>query len=77
MDISNVAATSAIASSVPVQQAIPKSDKQVDKPQDSVVVKLSAQAQQLNRSADTARAPQVVAPAPANESKGGRVNTYA
>ncbi len=85
MAVNSVAATSvsAIPSSVSTQQTTPRNDKQVEKQQDSTVVKLSAQAQQLNRNADTVRAPQqeVVAPAsvPVNQSasKGANVNTYA
>lgn len=90
MDVSNATATSvsAIVNS-PQQQPAPKSDKQPEKQQDSTVVKLSAQAQQMNRAENqninTERAetrPQEAAEPPGikfmeGESKGGNVNTFA
>ena len=91
MDVSNATATSvsAIVNSPQQQLPAPKNDRQPDKQQDATVVKLSAQAQQMNRAENqnnnTERAetrPQEVAEPPGiqfmeGENKGGRVNTFA
>lgn len=91
MDVSNAtaASVSAIVNSPQQQPPAPKSDKQPEKQQDSTVIKLSAQAQQMNRAENqninTERAetrPQEAAEPPGiqfmeGESKGGNVNTFA
>ena len=91
MDISNATATSvsAIVNSPQPQQPAQKNDKQPEKQQDSTVVKLSAQAQQMsraeNQNSNTERAetkPQETAEPPGiqfmeGENKGGRINTFA
>lgn len=91
MDVSNATATSvsAIVNSSQPQPPISKNDKQPEKQQDSTVVKLSVQAQQMNRAENqnnnTERAetrPQEAAEPPGiqfmeGESKGGNVNTFA
>lgn len=91
MDISNAVATSVntIANSPQPHPSGPKNDLRPDVQQDSVVVKLSEQAQQMNRAKDmnidTERAetrPQENAEPPGiqfmqGEKKGGRINTFA
>lgn len=91
MDVSNATATSvsALVNSPQPQPPAPKNDKQPDKQQDSTVVKLSDQAQQMSRAKDqninTERAetrPQEKAEPSGiqfmeGESKGGRINTFA
>ena len=91
MDINNATAVSvgAIVNSPQPQPVAPKNDQQPEKQQDSTVVKLSAQAQQMNRAENqninTERAetkPQEAAEPPGiqfmeGENKGGRVNTFA
>ena len=94
MDISNAPATSvsALVNSPQPQQPAPANEKPPEKQpeqQESAVVKLSAQAQQMNRAENrnnnTERAetsPQEVAEPPGikfmeGESKGGNVNTFA
>ena len=95
MDVSNATATSvsALVNSVQPQQSAPASEKQAAKQpeqqQESAVVKLSAEAQQMNRTENqnnnTERAetrPQEVAEPPGikfmeGESMGGNVNTFA
>lgn len=91
MDVSNAtaASVSAIVNGPQPQPPAPKSDKQPEKQQDSTVVKLSAQAQQMsraeNQNINTERAetkPQEAAEPPGiqfmeGENKGGRVNTFA
>lgn len=91
MDISNATATSVsvLVNSPQPQPSVPKNDKQPDKQQDSTVVKLSDQAQQMNRANDqnsnTVRAetkPQETTEPPGiqfmeGENKGGRINTFA
>lgn len=91
MNVNNAAAASvdAIVNSPQPQPQAPKNDKQPEKQQDSTVVKLSAQAQQMNRAENqnnnTERAetrPEEVAEPPGiqfmeGEKKGGRVNTFA
>ena len=94
MDVSNATATSvsALVNSTQ-QQPAPVNEKpperQPEQKQESAVVKLSAQAQQMNRAEnqnnDTERAetrPQEVAEPPGikfmeGENKGGNVNTFA
>lgn len=91
MDISSAIATSvsALVNSPQPQPAGPKNDQQPEKQKDSVVVKLSEQAQQMSRAKDqnvnTERAetrPQENAEPPGiqfmeGEKKGGRVDTFA
>lgn len=91
MDVSNATATSvsAIVNGPQQQPPAPKNDKQPEKQQDSTVVKLSVQAQQMSRAENqnnnTERAetkPQEAAEPPGiqfmeGENKGGRVNTFA
>jgi len=87
MDVSNATATSVSALVNSPQPQPPKNDKQPDKQQDSTVVKLSGQAQQMNRAENqnTERAetrPQEVAEPPGIKfmeggNKGGNVNTFA
>lgn len=91
MDISNAIATSVstIVNSPQPQPSGPKNELQPEKQQDSIVVKLSEQAQQMNRTKDqninTERAetkPQENAEPPGiqfmeGERKGGRINTFA
>ena len=91
MDVSNATATSvsALVNSPQPQPAAPKNDKQPEKQQDSTVVKLSNQAQQMSRAQDqnsnterTETRPQEKAEPSGiqfmeGESKGGRVNTFA
>lgn len=89
MDVSNATATSvaAIVNSPQSQPQLPKNDKQPEQQQDSTVVKLSAEAQQMNRAENqnTDRAevrPQEAAEPPGikfmdGENKGGNVNTFA
>ena len=91
MDINNATAVSvgAIVNSPQPQPVAPKNDQQPEKQQDSTVVKLSEQAQQMSRAKDqnnnTERAetrPQENAEPPGiqfmeGENKGGRINTFA
>lgn len=93
MDVSNATATSvsALVNSPQPQPVAPKNDKQPEKQQDSTVVKLSNQAQQMSRALDqnqnnnterTETRPQEKAEPSGiqfmeGESKGGRVNTFA
>jgi len=93
MDVSNVAATSVSTivnspqSPQTAQQTAPKNEKQPENQKDSTVVKLSAQARQLNRTenhnTERAEAKQKEAAPPPGlqvvqgESKGGHVNTFA
>lgn len=91
MDVSNATSTSvsAIVNNPQLQPPAPKNDKQPEKQQDSTVVKLSAQAQQMSRAENqnnnterTETRPQEVAEPPGiqfmeGESKGGNVNTFA
>ncbi len=91
MDVSNATATSvsALVNSPQPQPTAPKNDKQPEKQQDSTVVKLSNQAQQMSRAQDqnnnterTETRPQEKAEPSGiqfmeGESKGGRVNTFA
>lgn len=93
MDVSNATATSvsALVNGLQPQQPAPASEKQAAKQpeqqQESAVVKLSAEAQQMNRTENqnTERAetrPQEVAEPPGikfmeGESMGGNVNTFA
>jgi len=91
MDVSNATATSvsALVNSPQPQPAVPKNEKPPEKQQDSTVVKLSDQAQQMSRAKDqnnnTERAetrPQEKVEPPGiqfmeGENKGGRVNTFA
>jgi len=91
MDVSKATATSAsaIVSGPQPQPHAPKNDKQPEKQQDSAVVKLSKQAQQMNHTENqnnnTERAktrPQEVGVSPGiqfmqGEHKGGHVNTFA
>jgi anti-sigma28 factor (negative regulator of flagellin synthesis) len=91
MDISNATAASvgAIVNNPQPQPSGPKNGTQPEKQQDSIVVKLSEQAKQMNRAKDqninTERAetrPQENAEPPGiqfmeGEKKGGRINTFA
>jgi len=91
MDISNATAASigTIVNSPQPQPSGLKNDQKLEKQQDSIVVKLSEQAQQMNRTKDqninTERAearPQENAEPPGiqfmeGEKKGGRINTFA
>ena len=91
MDVSKATATpvSAVINSAQQQPPEPKNDKQPEQQSDSAVVKLSAQAQRMNRaenqSANTGHTetrPQKTAEPPGiqlikGEHKGGHVNTFA
>ena len=88
MDVTNTTAASVPASSTQPQAPAPKSEKQPQEQQNSVVVKLSEQAQQMNRAesqnnterAET-KAKETAEPSGIQfiegESKSGRINTYA
>ena len=91
MDISNAPATSvsALVNSPQPQPPEPKNDKQPERQQESAVVKLSAESQQMSRTEnqnnDTERAqtrPQEAVEPPGIKfmeggNKGGNVNTFA
>ncbi len=91
MDVSNSTATSvsALVNSPQPQPPAPQNDKQPEKQQDSTVVKLSAEAQRMNRTenrdsnaerADTGNRKAVEPPGikfMEGKDTGGRVNTFA